>query len=81
VATKADQVKPSRVAEQRRAVAHALGLRPEALAWVSSDRGVGINALRDEMIALLSVESAGPAPAPAVVRPFDPDETESPRVW
>jgi GTP-binding protein len=53
VATKADQVKSSQAARQRQDIAHALGLDPEELAWVSSDKGLGIRELRAEATALL----------------------------
>jgi len=53
VATKTDQVKASRAAGQRRDVAHALGLRPEDVAWVSAAKGLGVGELRAEAIALL----------------------------
>jgi len=53
VATKADQVKPSRALVRRREVAQALGISTEALAWVSAAKGVGIRELRDEANALL----------------------------
>lgn len=53
VATKADQVKTSRADAQRRDVAHALGIQPEDLAWVSADKGLGIRELRAEAAALL----------------------------
>ena len=53
VATKADQVKASRAVAQRRDVAHALGLQPEDLAWVSADTGLGVRELRAETAALL----------------------------
>jgi GTP-binding protein len=53
VATKADQVKPSRAAAQRNEIALALSIRPEDLAWVSADKGLGIAALRAEANALL----------------------------
>ena len=55
VATKADQVKPSRQAARRREVATALGLAPDAVAWVSSKKGKGLTALRNEMAALLEL--------------------------
>lgn len=53
VATKADQVKTSRADAQRRDVAHALGIQPEDLAWVSADKGLGMRELRAEAAALL----------------------------
>ena len=55
VATKSDQVKPSRAAAQRRDVAHAAGLEPESLAWVSADKGLGLPELRGEVSALLGL--------------------------
>lgn len=58
VATKADQVKASRTALQKREAAAALGIAPEALGWVSADTGLGIRALGAEVTALL--EDAGP---------------------
>ena len=53
VATKADQVKPSRTIVQRREVAYALGVKPEDLAWVSVLKGTGIHSLQAETEALL----------------------------
>ena len=53
VATKADQVRTSRAAAQRRDVAHAMGLQSADLAWVSAEEGCGLNALRGEVNALL----------------------------
>ena len=55
VATKADQVKPSRQLAQRRDVAAILGLQPGDIAWVSSDKGTGIPDLRMEIAEMLSV--------------------------
>jgi len=55
VATKSDQVKPGRQATRRRDVAAALGLAPEAVAWVSSKKGKGLTELRNEMAALLEL--------------------------
>ncbi|HVE12309.1 MAG TPA: ribosome biogenesis GTP-binding protein YihA/YsxC [Elusimicrobiota bacterium] len=54
VATKIDQVKSSRSAAQRRDVAHAMGLQPEQLAWVSAEKGLGVRELRGEAAALLA---------------------------
>lgn len=54
VAVKADQVKASRAATRRRDVAHALGLQPEVLTWVSAKRGFGVRELRNEVAALLT---------------------------
>ena len=55
VATKADQVKPGRQVARRRDVAAALGLAPDAVAWVSSKKGKGLTELRNEMAALLEL--------------------------
>ncbi len=55
VATKADQVKPSRQLAQRRDVAADLGLAPGDIAWASSLKGTGIVDLRKEVAALLEV--------------------------
>lgn len=56
VATKADQVKPSRQLAQRRDVAAALGLQPGDIAWVSSAKGTGIPELRREVAELLQLK-------------------------
>ena len=55
VATKTDQVKPSRSFVRRREVAQACDVTPEALAWVSSQEGTGIAELRIEIARLLGV--------------------------
>lgn len=55
VATKADQVKPSRRLAQRRDVAAALGLQPNDIAWVSAAKGDGIPDLRQEIASLLQL--------------------------
>ena len=55
VATKTDQVKSSRALVRRREVAQAVGLAPEALAWVSSQEGTGIAQLRNEVARLIGV--------------------------
>jgi len=55
VAAKADQVKPGRQAARRRELAAALGLAPDAVAWVSSKKGKGLTALRNEMAAALEL--------------------------
>jgi GTP-binding protein len=55
VATKADQVKPGRQTARRREVAAVLGLLPDAIVWVSSKKGKGLTALRNEMAALLEL--------------------------
>ena len=55
VATKSDQVGGSRGATRRRDVAHAAGLQPEQLAWVSAENGRGVSELRAEVAALLDL--------------------------
>ena len=55
VATKADRVKSARQAAQRRDAAAALHLHPDDLAWVSSTKGKGLTALRNEVAALLDL--------------------------
>jgi len=55
VATKADQVKPSRQLAQRRDVAANLGLDIQDIAWVSSLKGTGLMELRQEIAAILKV--------------------------
>ena len=68
VASKADQVKRSHAQARRREAAHALGLQPEDLAWVSAQDGSGVRELRNEVVALLTTEglSAGPPALPIV---------------
>lgn len=53
VATKVDQVKPSMAASRRRDLAHGIGLKPEEISWVSSDKGLGLAELRGEIAGLL----------------------------
>ncbi len=53
VATKADQVKPSRALTRRKELSGALGLHPNDIAWVSADKGTGIADLRMEVAAML----------------------------
>jgi GTP-binding protein len=53
VATKTDQVKASHAVARRREVSQELGLKPEALFWVSAEKGSGVRELRAEMFALL----------------------------
>jgi len=55
VATKADQVKPSRQLAQRRDVAASLNLLPGDIAWASSLKGTGIPELRNEVASLLEL--------------------------
>ena len=54
VASKADQVKKSHAQARRREAAHAMGLQPEDLAWVSAQDGSGLRELRNEVVALLT---------------------------
>jgi GTP-binding protein len=54
VATKADQVKPSHTAARKKEVAHALGLQPDELGWVSAAKTVGVKELRGAVCDLLS---------------------------
>jgi len=55
VATKADQVKPSRQLAQRRDVAANLDLETQDIAWVSSLKGTGLMELRQEIAAILAL--------------------------
>jgi GTP-binding protein len=55
VATKADQVKPSKALKQRKDVAAVLNLLPADIAWVSAAKGKGIPELRLEVAALLNL--------------------------
>jgi GTP-binding protein len=55
VATKADQVPPSKSVQQRRNIAQDLNLPPEGLAWVSAKKNIGVQELRAEAVRLLSI--------------------------
>jgi GTP-binding protein len=55
VATKCDQVKPSRQLAQRRDVAADLGLQAGDIAWVSAEKGTGVPDLRMEVAGMLSL--------------------------
>jgi GTP-binding protein len=55
VATKADQVKPSRQLAQRRDIAAAFGLQTADIAWASSQKGTGIQELRKDVAACLEL--------------------------
>ena len=55
VATKADQVKPSRQFAQRRDIAAAFGLQPADIAWASARKGTGIPDLRKDVAACLDL--------------------------
>ena len=55
VATKCDQVKPSRQMAQRREVAAVLNLQAGDVAWVSAEKGTGIPELRMEVAGILNL--------------------------
>jgi GTP-binding protein len=55
VATKADQVKPGRLTTRRKEVGAALGLDPDAVAWVSVKNGKGLAELRHALASLLEL--------------------------
>jgi GTP-binding protein len=55
VATKSDQVKPSKALKQRKDVAVILSVLPSDLAWVSAAKGTGIPELRFEVAGLLDL--------------------------
>lgn len=55
VATKADQVKPSKALKQRKDLAAILNLAPADVAWVSAAKGSGIPELRYEVAGLLDL--------------------------
>ena len=55
VATKADQVKPSKALKQRTDVAAVLSILPGDMAWVSAAKGTGIPELRFEVAGLLDL--------------------------
>ncbi len=55
VATKGDQVKPSRALTRRKELSGALGLHPNDIAWVSADKGTGIADLRMEVAGMLNL--------------------------
>ncbi len=55
VATKGDQVKPSRALTRRKDLSGALGLHPNDIAWVSADKGTGIADLRMEVAGMLNL--------------------------
>lgn len=54
VATKADKVKASRLFAQKKEVAEAVGVAPDALIWVSAAKGTGIGPLRDSLLNILN---------------------------
>jgi GTP-binding protein len=64
VATKADKVKPSRLAGRKQQVAAACGLHEGDIRWVSASKGTGIADLRDHVLALLALGGAPDAARP-----------------
>ena len=63
IATKCDQVKPSRFANHKKEVARVLNLLPENISWVSAHDGTGIPRLKTELNDLLqSKGKEGPSP-------------------
>lgn len=57
VATKADKVKPSRLAGRKQQVAAACGLHEGDIRWVSAAKGTGIDGLRAHVLSLLDLAS------------------------
>jgi GTP-binding protein len=55
VATKADKVKPSRLAGRQQQVAAACHLEPGDVFWVSAAKGTGLDRLRAHLLDLLAV--------------------------
>lgn len=55
VATKADKVKPSRLAGRKQQVAAACRLHEGDILWVSAAKGTGIDALRSQVLTLLAL--------------------------
>jgi GTP-binding protein len=54
VATKADKVRPSRLAGRKQQVAAACRLEERDIFWVSATKGTGIDALRSHVLTLLA---------------------------
>ena len=54
VATKADRVKPSRLAGRKQQVAKACGVADHDVLWVSASKGTGIDRLRELIVELLT---------------------------
>ncbi len=54
VATKADKVKPSRLAGRKQQVAKACGVAEHEVLWVSASKGTGIDRLRELIVELLT---------------------------
>jgi GTP-binding protein len=59
VATKHDKVKSSKRVKRRRELAARCGLDEGEVRWVSAERGVGIDALRDLVRGAIAVGDAG----------------------
>lgn len=55
IATKSDKVRSSRRAARRAELAERLGVARAEVAWVSAERGTGIDELRAEVLALLGL--------------------------
>lgn len=55
VATKSDKVRSSRRATRRAELAERLGVPRSEVAWVSAERGTGIDELRAEVLSLLGL--------------------------
>ena len=55
VATKADKVKPSRLAGRQQQVAAACHLEPGDVFWVSASKGAGLDRLRAHLLDLLAI--------------------------
>jgi GTP-binding protein len=55
IATKADKVRPSRLAGRRQQVAAACKLHEGDICWVSASKGTGIDVLRDRVRTLLDL--------------------------
>jgi GTP-binding protein len=56
VATKADKVRPSKLAGRKQQVAKACHLEERDIFWVSASKGTGVDALRGHLLGLLAVE-------------------------
>ncbi|MGD9997739.1 MAG: ribosome biogenesis GTP-binding protein YihA/YsxC [Ilumatobacteraceae bacterium] len=56
VATKADKVRPSRLAGRKQQVARALGMAERDVHWMSATKGSGLEAVRSLMLDLLGAD-------------------------
>ena len=56
VATKADKVRPSKLAGRKQQMAKACQLEERDIFWVSATKGTGLDALRAHVLALLAVD-------------------------